>query len=295
MQLFTHSPLLGTVVELQVEAEPAPAERADALTVAEFERLTSVFSTYDASSELSRWARGEIDEVSTDLRTVLAAAAEYHRLSAGAFHPATGRLRRLWQQAELSGTLPAETELAARAAGPLPYQVVDDRVERLSDCTGVDLNAIAKGYIVDQAVGAALTVPEVHSVLVNAGGDLRHAGTGSARVGIEDPARPFDNAPPRWRVQLTNAALATSGDARRGFQVGGRWLGHVLDPRTGWPVEHTASVSVLASDAMTADALATVLGVLPADEATAFAEAHGVAGLLVNASGEAYASPNWPS
>lgn len=294
MEIFTHSPLLGTVVELRVDAEPAAAEAADAAAIAEFERLTEVFSTHAPNSELRRWSRGEVDLISTDLRTVLAASEVAHRRSGGAFHPATGAVRQLWLHAEQTGLMPSADRLAAVAGRPLPYRVSEGRVERLGDCSGLDLNAIAKGYIVDRAVAAAL-VPGVDAVLVNAGGDLRHAGSGSVRVGIEDPARPFDNAPPRWRVELTNAALATSGTARRGFRVGERWLGHVLDPRSGWPVEHTASISVLADDAMTADALATVLGVLPRTEAMAFADRESVACLLVDSDGSAYTSPSWPN
>ncbi len=278
-----------------MEADPRQAEQADAVAMAEFERLTQVFSTYLPDSELNRWARDDLEQPSTELRTVLAEAERFHSLSAGAFHPATGGLRKLWLQAEATGEFPSDAELAKLSARPLPYRTAADRVERLADCTGLDLNAIAKGYIVDRALDAVLAVPGIDSALVNAGGDLRHAGAGSVRVGIEDPARPFDNAPPRWRVQLSNAALATSGRARRGFSVNGRWLGHVLDPRSGWPVEHTASLSVLAADAMTADALATVLGVLSPEQAIAFAETKGVACLLVDASGTARASSSWPS
>jgi len=148
---------------------------------------------------------------------------------------------------------------------------------------------------VDRAAHAASMVGGISAVVVNAGGDLRHLGEGSVGVGIEDPAQAFDNAPPRWRVPVSNGALATSGSARRGFTVAGGRLGHVLDPRTGWPVAHTASISVLTSYAMTADALATVLGVLPVAEALRFASDRKIAALLVGADGSVHTSPDWPS
>ncbi len=175
-----------------------------------------------------------------------------------------------WLQAAAEDELPDAAELAdlAAACAALPYTVeATARSRRLGDCSGVDLNAIAKGYIVDRAAAVAFAVDGVDAVMINAGGDLRHHGVGSVLVGIEDPANAFDNAPPRWRVQLTEAGLATSGAARRGFTVAGQWMGHVLDPRTGWPVGHTTSCSVIAADATTADALSTVLGVLLPDEA----------------------------
>jgi thiamine biosynthesis lipoprotein len=70
-------------------------------------------------------------------------------------------------------------------------------------------------------------------------------------------------------------------------------MGHVLDPRTGWPVVHTTSCSAIAADATTADALSTVLGVLLPDEALARAEAEGWACLLVGPDGSARSSPAW--
>jgi thiamine biosynthesis lipoprotein len=290
-----HSPMLGTDVEIRVDGEPQAALLADAAAVGEFERLNPVFTVYDESSELMRWRRGDVDNCSADLTEVLAAALRWHGVSGGAFHPAVAPLHLRWLQAAAEDRLPDAAELAdlAAACATLPYSVQAGTVRRLGDCSGVDLNAIAKGYIVDRAAAVAFAIEGVDAVMINAGGDLRHHGAGSVLVGIEDPANAFDNAPPRWRVQLTEAGLATSGAARRGFTVAGQWMGHVIDPRTGWPVRHTTSCSVIAADAMTADALSTVLGVLPSDEALARAEAEGWACLLVSPDGTARFSPAW--
>lgn len=294
MHLGTYSPVLGTVAELRLDGDPdafAPAEQA-ALNA--FEQGEARFSTFRADSELVRWRSGESDQCSPDLASVLAAAAHWYELSAGAFHPATRTLTERWQRAEDEGRLPDRSEVA-NLIPPLPYRMDDGVPIRTGDCSGVDLNAIAKGYLVDRAAQAAFTQPGITAVVANAGGDLCHLGDGSTKVGIEDPARPFDNLPPRWQVEISNQALATSGYARRGFRVAGVWLGHVLDPRSGWPVADTASVSVIAADAMTADALATVLGVLPAEQALSFAEVHQIACLLVGADGRVQASEQWPS
>ncbi len=290
-----HSPLLGTEVEIRIEADPDAALAADTAAVAEFERLTAVLSNFLESSELSRWRRAEIDECSADLTKVLAEAQAWHAASDGAFHPAIEPLRRRWLQAVADGQLPEPTELAELAAScaTLPFTVTDGQVHRVADCSGVDLNAIAKGYIVDRAAAAAFALPGIDAVMVNAGGDLRHLGEGSVLVGVEDPATPLDYAPPRWWVRLARAGLSTSGSVRRGFQISGVWLGHVLDPRTGWPVAHTTSASAIATDALTADALVTVLGVLDPDRALAFAESGGIACLLV-AGDEVLRSTNWP-
>lgn len=291
-QQFTHTPLLGTLVEIQIGASPEVAVVADEVAVTEFLRLNEVFSTYLADSELNRWRRGEHDSCSAELVEVLASAQHWYELSNGALHPALGQLSSLWSAATDEAPTPAA--LAAFTDTQLPYRVNGGRVARLGDCSGVELNSIAKGYIVDRALLEVIRLDGVASVVVNAGGDLRHSGEGSVSVRIEDPARPYDNAPPRWRVSISNGALATSSIARRGFQVSGQHLGHVLDPRSGWPVAHTASVTVLAASAMVADALATVLGVLPIAAALSFAAEHQVACLLVEPGGEFHTSPSWP-
>lgn len=292
-----HSPMLGTEVEIRVDADPEGALAADAAAVGEFERLTSVFSVYEQSSELSRWRRAEVDECSTELTEVLAAAQSWHAVSGGAFHPAIQPLQRRWQRAVAEDRLPDPAELAelAAACATLPFTVTEGRVERIADCSGVDLNAIAKGYVVDRAAITAFAVPGVDAVMVNAGGDLRHVGEGFVLVGVEDPSPLYGKAEPRWRVRLTQAGMATSGVARAGFTVAGQGFGRVIDPRTGWPVTLTTSASVVAIEAMTADALSTVLGVLPPAEALTRADAKGWACLLIGADGVEHMSLAWPS
>ncbi len=282
------------MVQTRIDAQEAIAEQAELAILAEFSRLDAVFSTYRPDSELSRWTRAG-GECSAELTEVLTAAEQWWQASRGAFHPAIGALRALWLLAAQQGEPPARETLATLTGPhPLPFRLVDGRVRQVADCSGVDLNALAKGYIVDRAVAVGMAVHGVSSVVVNAGGDLVHAGAGSVEVGIEDPFRPYDNLPPRWRTSVENGALATSGLARRGFRVSGTWFGHVLDPRTGLPVERTASVSVRAPRAMDADALATICGVLPAREALAFLDSRdGCECLIVDDQGGVHASPNW--
>lgn len=290
--LATRSPVLGTVVDLRLEGSPTATAAAEQAAWETFERLEQEFSVYRSDSRLCQWRSGTA-ECSPDLAAVLSRAAYWYEVSDGAFHPATAALTARWRRAEAEAKLPSPDELAALVTD-LPYRVSQDGVNRIADCSNVDLNAIAKGYIVDQAAAAAAQIAGISAVVVNAGGDLRHIGAGSVQVGIEDPARPYDNAPPRWRVELSNSALATSGSARRGFQVDGQWLGHVLDPRTGRPVAHTASLSVLAESTMDADALATVLGVSGIAAAMTFARHHQIACLLVAGDGTVHVSENWP-
>ncbi|HOB06218.1 MAG TPA: FAD:protein FMN transferase [Propionibacteriaceae bacterium] len=147
----------------------------------------------------------------------------------------------------------------------------------------LDLDAIAKGYIVDRAAVAVATAG-AWSVLVNIGGDLVHQGPVPVEVGIEDPRTPYDNAPPLTTVKLAGRALATSGIARRGQ--------HIRDPRTGQPSTATLSVTVIADSALVADALATVTGVLGLAAAQPILTSHAAEALVVTAEGVA-ATPGW--
>ncbi len=294
--VVVHSPLLGAEVEVRIEADADAALRADAGAIAEFDRLTAVFSMYDESSELRRWRRGDSDKCSPELTGVLAAAQSWHSASDGAFHPAIEPLRKRWLRATMEDRLPDPAELAELAAAcvDLPYTVIDGQVQRLTDCSGVNLNAIAKGYIVDRATEVAMAVPGVDAVMIKAGGDLRHLGNGSAVVGSTGAAGRFDPQEARWRIRLARAGLSTSGSVDRGLRVKGQWLGHVLDPRTGWPVVHTTSASVIATDAVTADALVTALCVLTPERAIGYAERAGIACLVVTPDGVRHSS-RWPA
>ncbi len=147
----------------------------------------------------------------------------------------------------------------------------------------LDLDAIAKGYIVDRAV-AAVSAAGAWSVLVNIGGDVVHQGPLPVVIGIEDPRTPYDNAPPLTRVRLAGRALATSGTARRGE--------HIRDPRTGLPSTETLSVSVIAATGLLADALATVTGVLGLDAAGTILADQDADALVVTAAG-VRTTPGW--
>lgn len=259
------------------------------------DRLEGILSAYRPESEWSRWRRGEPVTAGPEIAAVLELAAHWWRLSDGAFHPLAGVLRARWLRAVDEQALPSADELAALAASltTLPYEVHDGTVTRIGDCSQVDIHAIAKGWIVDRAAALGTAMPGVHEVLLNAGGDLLHRGTGEVVVGIQDPRQPFDNSPPLARVRVGNAGLATSGDAHRPMTIAGHAWSHVLDPRTGQPVGDVRSATVIAADAATADALATIVSVLSPEEAVAAADQQGAAVLLVQPDGRTHHNTRW--
>ncbi len=139
----------------------------------------------------------------------------------------------------------------------------------------VDFNAIAQGYSAD-LIGEMLEARGIENYLVDVGGEVlakgKKAGNKPWKVGIEKPTKDADD--PRVLnavVNLTDKALATSGNYRRFFIKDGIRYSHTLDPKTGFPVKHTVlSVSVLANDCMTADAYATAFMVMGLEKTQEF-------------------------
>lgn len=268
-----HQPVMGTHLDLQITAATeTEARAAEAAAVAEATRLASVFTIFDPASELCAWRRGDLDDPGPELAALLALAARWHIDSSGAFNPMTGVVTERWRRAADEGIEPSDAELsdlAASIAAPR-FAVTDVGVRRLGRCDDVDLNAIAKGHVVDLVARHLLAHHDVSRLVVNAGGDLVHRGAGSLRVAVEDPHRPYDNAPPLVRIGVTDAAVATSGWSRRWFDVAGVRRSRVIDPRSGRPVSHTASATVIAPDAATAEVVATTASVLPTSDTAAF-------------------------
>ncbi len=254
------------------------AAEPDALRSAVESALAEVdasMSTWRDDSELSRIraADGPVG-VSVDTAHVVQAALELAAATGGAFDPTVQPLVELWGfHGERRATPPTDDELAAARA-----QVGWERVTvGWTDGspwvdgggTALDLSAIAKGHAVDR-VSAALSARGVAHHMVEVGGEVRTAGAGPAgvwRVGVD---RPEVGLAPGARleavVELTNGAVATSGNYRNAYDLEGRRVAHTLDPRTGQPASsNAASATVIAPDCRTADALATALMVLGTD------------------------------
>lgn len=273
-------PLLGTRCEVEAHADTAAAaEAAEERTLTEVERLETVFSVFDESSEL-RVLRQTGRIRSDELADVFRLALHWHERTNGVFHPAAQPLVDVWAEASQSGTLPSDEALAAIVEALDP-----------EDHRHLDFNALAKGWIADRGLDAALTGDDrPRGAWLSLGGDLVHRGEGSVVVGIEDPARPYDNVEPMATIEVSNEALATSGTVHRFWTVGGKRFSRVLDPRTGRPVEHVRQASVVAHTAATADVLATAALILEADETLKLVASENAACLLVTADGDAIQS-----
>lgn len=294
---FHYDHVIGTSLDVRLVADnPRDAQVAEQAILDEIERLRLVFSTFDPISELS-WlnrATGPAP-VSADMLEVLHAYEVWQSRSNGAFNGRLGELVRVWQLAEQTGIEPDPAVLARlieRIAEPA--WTIDDAsgtVTRLGD-QPLNLNSIAKGFIIDRAFASAFAKAcSLRGLLLNLGGDIRINNGACWLVGVQDPSRPEDNAPPLTAVRLDTAAIATSGGYLRSYIVNGKSRSHLFDPRTGRSADGIASATVVACDNVTANALATTLCVLTPDEGLRLiAATPGTECLFVTASGRQWRS-----
>jgi FAD:protein FMN transferase len=262
-----------------VEKDKDRATRAIDNAFAAIAQANNLFSTYVAKSEVSQLnaAGGKPCHVSSQTLAVLKRSVEVAELSGGAFDVTAGPLIKLWKRSIKSGALPADAELAAARKLVGYKQLVldaDGPCARLGAGMSVDLGGIAKGFAVDRAVDA-LRAAGVRSGIVDAGGDGYAMGTRPGgtpwRVGIQNPrAVPGDRLP--QVLLLTDQAYATSGDYEQYTEIGGVRYSHIVDPRTGRPARAAASVTIVAPDCTTADALATAVSVLGPKDGIALVE-----------------------
>lgn len=275
---FHHPDVLGTRLQLLVNADnDAAAAEADRRAMETVRRLNDVLDWRNPHSELSALNRSEEWAASADLFAVISAAETWRRTTQGAFSARIGRVLNVWRQAD--GTEPDPAQCAHLAAAARDADVRLEPAARTitrPDAVLFDLDAIAKGYIVDRALDAAMTTPGVHGALLDIGGDIRCSGGphggGGWIASLPDPMSDADNAPLHGLFMLRDSAVATSGFGPASRALAGGEQAGVLDPRTGWPVARARSATALAATAMDADALATAFTVLAADEARSVAQ-----------------------
>jgi thiamine biosynthesis lipoprotein len=255
------------------------AEAVRALARTEALRVEAKFSRYRDHNIVHRinQAGGAPVEVDEETARLIDYAAECWRGSEGRFDITSGVLRRVWIFD--GGDRVPDVASLREVLALVGWRRVSWRPPVLTMPAGMELDfgGLGKEYAVDRAA-ARVSACTPHPFLINFGGDLLASGPRRGGrpwvVGVDDPER--SGAAALYRVDLARGALATSGDARRFVRWQGRRLGHILDPRTGWPVEGAPrSVTVLAGTCLEAGTLAT-LACLKGAGAEAFLREQGV-------------------
>jgi FAD:protein FMN transferase len=290
LQRYSFSaPHMGTLFKVVLYApSEASAKKAAAAAFAHVAELNRIMSDYLPDSELMRLCKqagGAPVEVSAELFDILQKAEKFSELTEGAFDVTVSPVVRLWRRARRSGRLPEPHELK-KALTLVDFHKIrlDPRgrkVQLLLAGMLLDLGSIAKGYAAD----AALAVLRQHGcprALVAAGGDIA-VGTAPPdapgwKIGIAPLKDP--GAPPTRYLLLANAGVSTAGDAEQFVEIDGKRYSHIIDPKTGVGLLGRRSVTVVAPNTTSSDALDTALAVMGRQRGLEFAERQGLAALL---------------
>jgi thiamine biosynthesis lipoprotein len=271
---------LGTQCLVKYEAPDASAAQAfEVAARAWVERFEGRYSRFRPTSLLSRVnaAAGAWVPVDAEFREMLEISGALYGLTGGILDVTAGPLLQLWNYREPPRELPDAARVAEfRARVGWPQVELRADAVRLRPGMALDFGGWGKEWAVD-AVAEIARGHGLRAALVDFGHDIRTLGVPSARpawhVGLEDPTKPGTM---RGSVALQGGkAIASSGDYLRGFSVGGRRFGHIVDPRTGWPVAHgLAQVTVVADTCFLAGVLSTTAFVLGVEQGQAFVARH---------------------
>lgn len=277
---------MASACEILIDADLSAIEATALTRLAgeEARRIEQKFSRYRPDSVVAaiHAARGKAVRVDEETAALLDFAAQCHALSAGLFDITSGVLRQAWRF-DGSDRLPEAARVEAlltrvgwiRLSWQRPWLTLPEGME-------IDFGGIGKEYAVDRVLGllrARTTAP----LLVNFGGDLVTSGPrrGGApwRVGVERPDS-VETASAAGEaagvVSVRGGALTTSGDARRFLLRDGVRYGHILDPRTGWPVRGAPRSVTVAAGTCTEAGLLSTLAMLQGPEAENFLRREGV-------------------
>lgn len=292
-QFSRQSTAMDTYLSVTLYDENVSQEQASVLidsAFSEIRRVESLMTDYSDSSEVGRInlaAGKETTQVSSELSRLLIAARQFSEESNGAFDVSVGPFVKAWD------FLTAEPEIPLRGKIRMLRQIVgfrkitlDERRVYLQDRgMRIDLGAIAKGHAVDQAIDA-LKRNGVKHAIVDLGGNLGvwWEGTHSLDSTVAEILVRHPRIEGKYfgALRVGSSGISTSGDYQLYFVKNGTRYHHILDPKTGYPASDVVSVTIIADDAMHADALSTLVFVLGREKGMQLIRKHkGVDGLIV--------------
>ena len=259
--------MMGTFVEVI-----SPELKAGKIVFEEFRRIENLLSRYNTQSEIYQLNRSGYLKVSPETFFVIKKSKEFWLASKGAFDITTGPLVDLWGFGKGQNRVPGKEEITKTlkliGSDKIILQDIDSVVQLKIPGMKLDLGGVAKGYALDCAA-KKLREAGIKSCLINAGGQVYCLGGRSAqpwRIAIKAAQGNVITG----YLDLRNKCVATSGGYERYFTKDKKHYPHIFDPRTGYPADSgVISVTVIAEDGLTADALATAIFVLGKDKGEA--------------------------
>ena len=283
--------IMGTSIVVELWADERTAgEAAIQAVMDEMHRIDRAMSPFKEDSELSRINREAHQApvpVSVEMARLIVRAAEFSELSGGAFDITYAAVGHLYDYR--NRVRPSDEELEkARAAIGWRGLVLDSQARTVRFAKPgmrIDLGGFAKGHAVDNAA-AILRRRGIAHAMVSAGGDSRVIGDRRGRpwtIGIRDPRRPGQVAA---MLPLEDVSISTSGDYERYFDADGTRFHHLIDPATGKSPREIQSVTILADDGLTSEALSKIVFVSGVERGMALVESQsGVDAVVVDAAG----------
>lgn len=282
---------MGTVVRVELwSAQRAQGESAIAAVMEQMHGVDRMMSPFKPESELSRINRDAAAHpvaVSAPLYDIIARSIHFSELSGGAFDITFAGVGHLYDYRR--GIRPTEAELErARAAVGYRNLILDPSSRSVRFARAgmrIDLGGFAKGLAVDQGA-AVLRAHGIGHAIVTAGGDSRILGDRRGRpwcIGVRDPRKADALAAV---LPLADVAVSTSGDYERYFEQDGVRHHHVIDPATGRSARGARSVTIVAPDGLTSEALSKSVFVMGVDPGMRLIESlPGVDAVVVDADG----------
>jgi thiamine biosynthesis lipoprotein len=285
--------LLGTICSIALYEKGSDAILDGAFDIVR--DIDSKMSIRQEKSEINRVnaASGSSPlTISADTFWVIKSGVEFAELSQGRFDITVGPLVALWgigtQEARIPNQGEIDKALALTGIEKLVLQEEEKKVLLKEPGMKLDLGGIAKGYAAD-AVAGYLKSQGVTRAIIDFGGNIfvlgSKAGNKPWRVGIQHPEK--KRGAYIGIIPLSNKAVVTSGKYERFFEAGGKRYHHILDTSTGYPVvNNLSSVTLVADDSMTADAMSTAVFAAGLTEGFKMVEAcEGIEAVLVTEDG----------
>lgn len=277
--------------EFAVVMNPGPSQQvmlaSDALDL--LHELEQLMTVYRSTSEMSRVnsvaAAGPV-AVDSRLFEILDQARQICLETEGGFDPSSGPLIALWRECRQQGRIPSQQEIDAclthTGIDQFEFDHSAHTIRYRSPENELNLGGIGKGFALDVA-GQFLTEQELENWLFYGGfSSILAKGTHNQLpgwpVGIKNPL--FTNQR-LGTILLQNTSMSTSGSSVQHFRHDGKRYGHILDPRTGWPVAELLSVTVIAPNAALADALSTAFYVIGIEKALEYCDNHSNVGTIL--------------
>ncbi|MDQ6954654.1 MAG: FAD:protein FMN transferase [Mariprofundaceae bacterium] len=293
--------MMGTLVSFTVtHADKTLAKKAIRKAAEEMQRVESIFTIYgDQPNDIKAFNQSPINtgiHFTPEISKLLKTALMIERQSLGSFNPKLALLNKLWG---FSQTIAVEHPPSQQAIEKYLHgtqrclqQQAKQWFRSTSNCQ-LDFGAIAKGYAIDRGI-AVLRQYDIQNAMINAGGDMRLIGKHGSkdwRIGIRDP-RHKDEIIATLSLH-GDVSIVTSGDYERYFMYQGQRYHHILEPKTGWVSRHSQSTTVIAANAMLADAWSTALFVA-GKKGIKLAEKYGLQALIIDSEGHQYTTKDMP-